>query len=151
MAFPKAGVVFRKFTFTLWVACATTSLLNVLFGYDTTSFGGVQAIPGFTRHFGDAMSDSGASALSASRASFMSSIAFVGKFIGVLAVPVFIEMVGHRIAIWTTCLMSFVGIIIECTAGPVSQFVVGRIIVYFRYESSLFTYHRGWLANHSEL
>ena len=136
MASSRTGAVFRRFTFTLWLACATTSLLNVLFGYDTTSFGGVQAIPGFTRHFGDAVGNSGAPALSASRASFMSSIAFVGKFLGVLAVPVFIEMVGHRVAIWTTCMVSFVGIIIECTAGPVSQFVVGRIIVYFRYRSS---------------
>ena len=43
----------------------------------------------------------------------------------------FIELVGHRIGIWVTCIVSFIGIIVECTSGPMGQFVVGRIIVYF--------------------
>lgn len=77
-------VILRKFTFALWMACLTTSLLNILFGYDTTSFSGVQAIPGFVSHFGTPTLPNGEFQISASRASFMSSVAFVGKLLGVL-------------------------------------------------------------------
>lgn len=76
--------ILRKFTLTLWMSCLTTALLNILFGYDTTSFSGVQAIPGFVSHFGTPTLPDGGYQISASRASFMSSVAFVGKLLGVL-------------------------------------------------------------------
>lgn len=60
-----------------------TSLLNIHFGYDTTSFAGVQSIPAFAQKFGSRQSD-GSYALSASRASFMSSVAFAGKILGAI-------------------------------------------------------------------
>lgn len=31
------------------------------------------------------------------------------------------------------CLISFVGIAIECTSRTVAQFITGRIIIYYRY------------------
>ncbi|KAK5171471.1 uncharacterized protein LTR77_004616 [Saxophila tyrrhenica] len=124
-------IMFKKMTVPLFFAWIITALLNIMFGYDTTSFGGVQSIPAFEREFGTPTGEDGAYVLSPARASYMSSLAFVGKFLGALLGSVFIEPLGHRISIWIVCLISFVGIIIECTATTVAQFVVGRIIVYY--------------------
>jgi MFS transporter, SP family, sugar:H+ symporter len=51
--------------------------------------------------------------------------------------PFFIEYLGHRFTIWILCVISFVGIIIECTSHLVVQFVLGRIIVYYRFVNSV--------------
>jgi hypothetical protein len=77
-------LIFRKMTFPLFMCWMITAVLNILFGYDTTSFGGVQSIPAFTREFGSPTGDSGKYALSPSQASFISSIAFLGKLFGAL-------------------------------------------------------------------
>ena len=77
--------VFKKMTVPLFTAWMITSMLNIMFGYDTTSFGGVQSIPAFAKEFGSGIPDAkGAYALTASRASFMSSVAFAGKLVGTL-------------------------------------------------------------------
>lgn len=73
----------RKMTPHLFMVCFITAMLNMLFGFDTTSFSGVQSIPAFERQFGTPTS-SGGYELSSSRASFMSSVAFAGKFFGTL-------------------------------------------------------------------
>jgi hypothetical protein len=73
----------KKITPALFTACFITAMLNMLFGFDTTSFSGVQSIPAFERQFGTPTSDGGYG-LSSSRASFMSSVAFSGKFFGTL-------------------------------------------------------------------
>lgn len=75
--------IFKKMTPTLFMACFITALLNMVFGYDTTSFGGVQNIPSFVRQFGDKTGPN-KYVLTASRASFMSSVAFAGKLTGTL-------------------------------------------------------------------
>ena len=77
-------VVFGKMTTRLFIACLVTALLNLLFGQDTTSFSGVQSIPAFDRVFGTPIGKNHSYALSASRASFISSVAFAGKFVGTL-------------------------------------------------------------------
>lgn len=73
----------KKMTPALFSACFITAMLNMLFGFDTTSFSGVQSIPAFERQFGTPTGDGGYG-LSGSRASFMSSVAFSGKFFGTL-------------------------------------------------------------------
>jgi SP family sugar:H+ symporter-like MFS transporter len=80
------GALFRKMTFRLFVASVVTALMNLILGIDTTSFGGVQNIPAFQKEFGT-RSATGTYALSPSRASFMSSVAFSGKFVGTLVRP----------------------------------------------------------------
>ena len=118
-------------TVTLFLSCFVTALLNMLFGFDTTSFAGVQSIPAFARQFGTPIGKNGSYKLSSSRASFMSSVGFAGKFCGTLSAPLYIERFGHRYTIWVLCIISFVGITVECTAHQVAQFVIGRIIVYY--------------------
>lgn len=78
------GGILRKVTPSLTVACLVTALLNLLFGFDTTSFAGVQSIPAFERQFGTPTGSGGKYELSGARASFMSSIGFVGKLCGTL-------------------------------------------------------------------
>jgi hypothetical protein len=73
----------KKMTLALFSACFITAMLNMLFGFDTTSFSGVQSIPAFEHQFGTPTGD-GEYGLSGSRASFMSSVAFAGKFFGTL-------------------------------------------------------------------
>lgn len=77
------GRLAHAMTLRLFVACFSTALLNMLFGFDTTSFAGVQSIPGFERQFGSEHPD-GSYTLSGAQVSFMSSIGFLGKFFGTL-------------------------------------------------------------------
>lgn len=74
--------VFRKMTWRLFAAWIITALINIIFGYETTSFSGLQSIPAFAKKYG-AESD-GAWALSPARASYTASSAFGGKLLGSL-------------------------------------------------------------------
>lgn len=120
----------KAMTPQLFACCFITALLNMLFGFDISSFAGVQNIPAFQRQFGEPIGEGGRFTLSASRASFMSSIGFVGKFVGTLSAPVFIENLGHQLTMRILCLLGIVGVLIECSARAVGHFVVGRVVVY---------------------
>ncbi|EXJ69785.1 uncharacterized protein A1O5_06856 [Cladophialophora psammophila CBS 110553] len=109
----------------------------MLFGYDTGSFGGILANPGFVRQFGVYHPSTGKYAIDSLHTSLLSSLAFIGKFVGCLVAGPAIEWVGHRAVFFGLSAVSFVGIIIEITAagtdagsGRFAQFIVGRIIVY---------------------
>ena len=80
-------LIFKKLTYPLFMCWIITAILNVLFGFDTTSFGGVMNIPAFQNEFGTPIGEDGSYELSASRASFMSSVGFAGKFLGALVCP----------------------------------------------------------------
>lgn len=75
--------VFRKMTWPLFTAWMITALVNIIFGYETTSFSGVQSIPAFDKQFGN-QAGPGKWALSAARASYTASTAFAGKLVGSL-------------------------------------------------------------------
>ncbi|ERS95112.1 hypothetical protein HMPREF1624_08604 [Sporothrix schenckii ATCC 58251] len=127
-----ARYVFQKMTWPLFSAWMISALINIIFGYETTSFSGVQSIPGFTREFGaETKPGSGKYALSPARASYTSSTAFAGKLVGALVAPFLVERWGHKVAIWTLVVVVWVGIIIESTSKSIAQFIVGRIIIYF--------------------
>ncbi|KAI1329931.1 sugar transporter-domain-containing protein [Xylariaceae sp. FL0255] len=125
-----ARYVFRKMTLRLFLVWMATAMINIIFGYETTSFGGVQSIPGFVRQFGTEVSP-GKWELSAARASYTSSTAFAGKLIGSLVAPFFVERWGHRIAIWVVVATVWIGVILEATSNNIGQFIVGRIVIYF--------------------
>ena len=75
--------VFQKMTVSLFVTWMITAMVNIIFGYETTSFSGVQSIPAFAKEFGTEVKPK-KWALSAARASYTSSLAFVGKLLGSL-------------------------------------------------------------------
>lgn len=63
------------------VTCLSDNLaLTLMF----SSFGGIQNVPAFEQQFGEPIGENGEYKLSPSRASFMSSIGFAGKFFGAL-------------------------------------------------------------------
>ncbi|KAJ5602258.1 sugar transporter [Penicillium lagena] len=123
-------VLFEKMTPILFLSWMVTAQINIIFGYETTSFSGVQSMPSFATEFGS-QDSSGKWALSAARASYTSSTAFAGKLIGSLVAPRIIERLGHRWAIWILLIIVWIGIILESTSRHIEQFIVGRIVVYF--------------------
>ncbi|OCT53283.1 sugar transporter [Cladophialophora carrionii] len=110
---------------------------DMLFGYDTGSFGGVLANPGFVNQFGVFNPSTDKWAFDSLHTSLLSSLPFIGKFLGCLVAGPAIEWIGHRGVFFALSVVSFVGIIIEITAagtsvgsGRLAQFIVGRTIVY---------------------
>ncbi|WVF67472.1 hypothetical protein IAT40_002228 [Kwoniella sp. CBS 6097] len=117
-------------------SCFCLLVGDMLFGYDTASFGGVLANPGFVNKFGD-LTAAGTYKISSLNTSLLSSLAFIGKFLGCLFAGSIIERFGHRATFYILSGISLIGIIIEMTSsgtslgsGRISQFIVGRIIVY---------------------
>ncbi|OCF32680.1 hypothetical protein I317_06080 [Kwoniella heveanensis CBS 569] len=117
-------------------SCFCLLVGDMLFGYDTASFGGVLANPGFVNKFGE-QTATGAWKISSLNTSLLSSLAFIGKFLGCLFAGTIIERVGHRITFYILAGISMLGIVIEMTSagtspgsGRIPQFIVGRIIVY---------------------
>ncbi|KAF2994218.1 hypothetical protein E8E14_001820 [Neopestalotiopsis sp. 37M] len=110
---------------------------DLLFGYDTGSFGGILANPGFTRQFGKYNDETGTYAFDSLHTSLLSSLAFIGKFIGCFTAGPLIEKFGHRMVFFGLSAVSIVGIVLEIAAadtgvltGRFPQFVLGRIVVY---------------------
>lgn len=125
--------VFEKMTLPLFTCWMITALVNIVFGYETTSFAGVQSIPAFAKEFGNTVAP-GEWSLSPARASYTSSTAFAGKLLGSLSAPFLVERWGHRIGIWVAMSVALVGVILESTASvssSIAHFIVGRIVVYF--------------------
>ncbi|KAH8810673.1 putative sugar transporter [Xylogone sp. PMI_703] len=121
----------------LLFSCFCLLVGDMLFGYDTGSFGGILANPGFVRQFGTYHPITKTYAIDSLHTSLLSSLPFIGKFIGCLLAGPGIEKFGHRMVFFALSVVSFIGVIIEITAagsgpgtGRFAQFVVGRIIVY---------------------
>ncbi|KAJ8079086.1 hypothetical protein AAF712_006464 [Marasmius tenuissimus] len=119
-----------KLTPRLFFIVGLMSLGNIIYGYDTASFGGVQAIPAFGRQFGTFDSKLNRFALPARTSSLLTSLAFLGKLIGTIIVGPCTEKFGHRVGMIVLCAVTIVGTIIQLTAKKAAQFLVGRIIVY---------------------
>ncbi|KAJ5983457.1 hypothetical protein N7481_005556 [Penicillium waksmanii] len=110
---------------------------DMLFGFDTGSFGGILGNPGFVNQFGTYQPETQTYKISSLNTSLLSSLAFIGKFFGCLAAGPAIEKYGHRMVLYALSVISIIGVIVEITAadigpgtGRLVQFIVGRIIVY---------------------
>ncbi|KAI1359355.1 putative sugar transporter [Xylaria arbuscula] len=121
----------------LLYSCFCLLVGDVLFGYDTASFGGILANPGFVNQFGTYNPNTDTYAFNSLRTSLLSALAFIGKFIGCLVAGPAIEKYGHRIVFYALSAVSVIGIVLEITSagstngsGRYTQFIVGRIIVY---------------------
>ncbi|KAH8896670.1 general substrate transporter [Thozetella sp. PMI_491] len=106
---------------------------DMLFGYDTASFGGVLANPGFIAQFGSYDPTTKTRAFDSLHTSLLTSLAFIGKFLGCFIAGPMIEKFGHRIVFFIIAAVSAVGITAADTdvgTGRYAQFIIGRIIVY---------------------
>ncbi|RSL59922.1 hypothetical protein CEP54_007014 [Fusarium duplospermum] len=118
-------------------SCFCLLVGDMLFGFDTGSFGGILANPGFINQFGKYNAETGKYAFDSAHTSIMSSIPFIGKFLGCLVAGPAIERYGHRMVFVILSVISFIGVILEITAadtgagsGRFAQFLIGRVIVY---------------------
>ncbi|KAI1459666.1 putative sugar transporter [Annulohypoxylon moriforme] len=135
MAKPRSA--WSMMTPMLFFSCFCLLIGDVLFGYDTGSFSGILANPGFIRQFGAYNPATQKYAFDSLHTSLISSLPFIGKFLGCLIAGPTIERFGHRTVLFGLSVVSFIGVIIEITAagtsagtGRFAQFVVGRIVVY---------------------
>lgn len=118
----------------------------------------LRCIQGFINQFGSFNPSTKTYAISALDTSLLSSLAFIGKFIGCLAAGPAIERFGHRLVFLALSLISVIGIISEFSgsfsrhfqlqqqltlslveitsagteagSGHLAQFIIGRIVVY---------------------
>ncbi|CAG2018187.1 unnamed protein product [Fusarium graminearum] len=118
-------------------SCSCLLVGDMFFGFDTGSFGGILANPGFINQLGSYYAETDKYAFTSSDTSIISSIPFIGKFLGCLFAGPAIEKFGHRIVFILLSIISFIGVILEITAadtgygtGRFAQFLVGRIVVY---------------------
>ncbi|CAG9953117.1 unnamed protein product [Clonostachys rosea f. rosea IK726] len=138
----KSPSAWASVTPMLLFSCFCLLVGDVLFGYDTASFGGILANPidypkGFLRQFATHNPKTDTYAFEPVYVSLLSSLAFIGKFVGCLIAGPSIERFGHRAVFVALSIISITGVIIEITAaddgvgtGRYAQFIVGRIIVY---------------------
>ncbi|CAH0057906.1 unnamed protein product [Clonostachys solani] len=133
----KSRSTWASVTPMLLFSCFCLLVGDVLFGYDTASFGGILANPGFLRQFATHNPKTDTYAFEPVYVSLLSSLAFIGKFLGCLIAGPSIERFGHRTVFFALSIISIAGVIIEITAaddgvgtGRYAQFIVGRIIVY---------------------
>ncbi|KAJ5377313.1 uncharacterized protein N7496_004722 [Penicillium cataractarum] len=121
----------------LLFSCFCLLVGDILFGYDTGSFGGILANPSFVNQFGTYSPQTRKYSIDSLHTSLLTSLAFIGKFIGCLFAGPAIEKYGHRTVFFGLSIISVIGIIIEITSagsaagtGRLAQFIVGRIVVY---------------------
>ncbi|KAM0750552.1 general substrate transporter [Meredithblackwellia eburnea MCA 4105] len=119
----------KSATLRLLFFCAVYSFGSVFFGYDASSFAGVQAFTPYIKQFGTCNSK-GVCKLSAKLTSLMNSLPLIGKFIGTLVVGPMTEKLGHKKSMFITCLVQIIGVIVQVTSHRPAQFTAGRIIVY---------------------
>ena len=111
----------------LMFSCFCLLVGDMLFGFDTGSFGGILANPvgrartsvaplltckGFVNQFGT-QSAAGTWSIDSLHTSLLSSLAFIGKFIGCFAAGPLIEWVGHRKVFYGLSAVSYIGVISE--------------------------------------
>ncbi|EED16095.1 sugar transporter, putative [Talaromyces stipitatus ATCC 10500] len=119
----------------LLFSCFCLLVGDMLFGYDTSSFGGILANPGFVRQFGQYHPKTKTYAIDSLHTSLLSSLAFIGKFIGCLSAGPAIErfgiascfLVSQLSRLWV---LSITAADTGAGTGRLAQFIVGRIIVY---------------------
>lgn len=115
-------------------SCFCLLVGDMLFGFDTGSFGGILANPvsyiltqvqqnkadkraqGFINQFGTYDAKSQTYAFGASQTSIMSSIPFFGKFVGCLFAGPAIEKYGHRMVFMILSIISCIGVISKCVS-----------------------------------
>lgn len=100
---------FKAATPSLFFFCSIYAMGSIFFGYDSSSFSGVQAFGPFVRQFGSYNATTKKYALSSLTTSLMNSLPLLGKFLSAAAVGFIIERLGHKRTMIATCLVQIVG------------------------------------------
>ncbi|KAG9250966.1 general substrate transporter [Emericellopsis atlantica] len=110
--------------------CCVFLLGAIIFGIDTGSFGGLQALPSFLNDFGVPGQD-GVYAMPQLRRSLMNSLPWIGKILGCFSSDILIERLGFKNTMLVAAGVQIVGVILEITAHHWMQFTIGRDVAYF--------------------
>ena len=54
-------------------------------------------------------------------------------FVVLQSAPFVVERFGHKISIWCVACIAWLGVILEASSSSIAQFIVGRVVIYFRH------------------
>merc|ERR1712000_244628 len=115
-------------TLKAYLMCAFASFGGIFFGYDSGYINGVAA----SKEFIEAIMGPGATALSSSRSSLITSILSAGTFFGALIAGDLADMMGRRPSIIAGCGIYLAGVVIQMfAASALATIVVGRLVAGF--------------------
>ncbi|TNY22193.1 general substrate transporter [Rhodotorula diobovata] len=115
-------------TLKAYLMCAFASFGGIFFGYDSGYINGVAA----SKEFIEAIMGPGATALSSSRSSLITSILSAGTFFGALIAGDLADMMGRRPTIIAGCGIYLAGVVIQMfAASALATIVVGRLVAGF--------------------
>ncbi|KAK8007649.1 release factor [Apiospora arundinis] len=100
---------------------------GVLFGYDTGTISGIQAMEYWQTLFSTGYVNSkGHLDVSPSQSSAVVSILSAGTFFGALSSPMFADTIGRRYALIFSCMVFNLGVILQTAATALPLFLAGR-------------------------
>ncbi|KAK6850550.1 glucose transporter rco-3 [Apiospora arundinis] len=100
---------------------------GVLFGYDTGTISGIQAMEYWQALFSTGYVNSkGHLDISPSQSSAVVSILSAGTFFGALSSPLFADTIGRRYALIFSCIVFNLGVILQTAAMALPLFLAGR-------------------------
>ncbi|GAA5937010.1 hypothetical protein JCM3775_001925 [Rhodotorula graminis] len=115
-------------TWKAYLMCAFASFGGIFFGYDSGYINGVAA----SKEFIEAIMGPGATELSSSRSSLITSILSAGTFFGALIAGDLADMMGRRPTIIAGCGIYVAGVVIQMfAASALATIVVGRLVAGF--------------------
>lgn len=107
------AAAFKTATPSLFFFCGIYAMGSIFFGYDSSSFSGVQAFDPFVRQFGTYDAATGSYILSSLTTSLMNSLPLLGKFLSAAAIGSILERLGHKWTMVATCLVQIAGAVGE--------------------------------------
>ncbi|KAI5479455.1 putative glucose transporter rco-3 [Pseudohyphozyma bogoriensis] len=114
-------------TWKAYVVCALASFGGIFFGYDSGYINGVTGSPVFI----ELIEGAGATTLTASHNSLITSILSAGTFFGALIAGDLADYFGRRPTIIAGCLIYIVGCILQAASHGLGLIVAGRLIAGF--------------------
>ncbi|KAJ5778378.1 general substrate transporter [Penicillium odoratum] len=105
---------------------------GVLYGYDTGTISGIQAMPYWENLFSTGYRDSsGHLDLTSSQTSTIVSILSAGTFFGALGAAPVADRIGRRLSLISSCVVFIFGVILQVAATSIPLFVAGRFFAGF--------------------
>ncbi|KAK0737957.1 general substrate transporter [Schizothecium vesticola] len=111
-------------TIKAYIMCVFASFGGIFFGYDSGYIAGVLGMP----YFIHAIEGEGATTLTSSHKSLITSILSAGTFFGALMAGDIADMVGRRTTVIIGCLIFMVGAALQTATNGLALIVAGRLV-----------------------
>lgn len=111
---------------------AFVSFGGILFGYDTGTISGIQAMPYWMNLFSTGYVNSdGERDITPAQSSAVVSILSAGTFFGALASPFIADRIGRRLSLVVSSFVFIFGVILQVAATGLKLFLAGRFFAGF--------------------